>query len=149
MTKPTKLKIIQGTARKGRLLPDEFEPEAVNTLDSRLIEHEYEKQEFELITSELAKVGILATIDVSLIEAYCIEAAKYRVAIEMLRKEGVILVGRMGNYINPWHMVSERSFDRMFKIGQSLGFTPTARTKISTKPQAKKKLNSLLDGTGS
>jgi P27 family predicted phage terminase small subunit len=149
MTKPTKLKIIQGTARKGRLLPDEFEPEAVNTLDSRLIEHEYEKQEFELITSELAKVGILATIDVSLIEAYCIEAAKYRVAIEMLRKEGVILVGRMGNYINPWHMVSERSFDRMFKIGQSLGLTPTARTKISTKPQAKKKLNSLLDGTGS
>jgi len=148
MTKPTKLKIIQGTARKGRLLPDEFEPEAVNTLDSRLIEHEYEKQEFELITSELAKVGILATIDVSLIEAYCIEAAKYRVAIEMLRVEGIILKGKMGNYINPWHMVSERSFDRMFKIGQSLGLTPTARTKISTKPQAKKKLDNLLDGTG-
>jgi len=147
MTIPTKLKVLKGTAKKSRLTPNEFDPETVDSLDSRFLENDYEKQEWELITSELAKVGLLTTVDISLIEAYCIEAAKYRTAIEQLRIEGTILKGKMGNYINPWHMVSERSFDRMFKIGQSFGLTPTARTKISAKPKVKSKLDNLLNGT--
>jgi len=147
MTIPTKLKVLKGTAKKSRLTPNEFDPETVDSLDSRFLENDYEKQEWELITSELAKVGLLTTVDISLIEAYCIEAAKYRTAIEQLKIEGTILKGQMGNYINPWHMVSERSFDRMFKIGQSFGLTPTARTKISAKPKVKSKLDNLLNGT--
>lgn len=146
--KPTTLKIIQGTLEKSRVLENEFEPESVETLEPTFLQTEYELNEFEKITGELSKYGLLAEIDLSLIESYCIEYGKYREAIEMLRKEGLTKNGKMGEYINPHHMIAERSFDRMYKLGVMFGLTPAGRTKVQVKKKQNKGLDSILNGTG-
>jgi P27 family predicted phage terminase small subunit len=145
---PTKLKIIQGTLEKSRVLESEFEPESVESLQPIFLETDYELAEFKKITGELSKYGLLAEIDLSLIESYCVEYAKYRTAIEVLRVEGLTKVGKMGEYINPHHMIAERSFDRMYKLGVMFGLTPAGRSKVQGNKKPNKGLENLLNGTG-
>jgi P27 family predicted phage terminase small subunit len=147
--KPTQLKVLHGTLEKSRVLESEFTPEIVDSLQPSFLVTDYELQEWDRITGELSKYGLLAEIDSVLIESYCVEYAKYRSTIELLRTEGLIKKGQRGDFINPLHMIAERSFDRMYRLGLMFGLTPAARTKVSAKPQAKKKLDNLLDGTGS
>jgi P27 family predicted phage terminase small subunit len=145
---PTKMKILKGTLEKSRTLKNEFEPKTVDNLSPRYLNDPYQLEEWDIVTKELATAGLLAEMDISLIEAYCVEAAKYRMAIEKLNDEGHIKKGKMGDYINPWHMISERSFDRMYKMGVVFGLSPSARAKISSNKPKGNKLNDLLENTG-
>jgi P27 family predicted phage terminase small subunit len=142
---PTKLKILKGTLEKSRVVSNEFTPNTVNELQPRYLSDPYQLEEWQIITSELAAAGLLTNMDISLIEAYCVEAAKYRTAIEHLDAEGMIKVGKMGDYINPWHMISERSFDRMYKMGVVFGLSPSARAKIPTNKEKGNKLSEALN----
>ena len=145
---PTKMKVLKGTLEKSRVLTNEFEPNTVKSLKPRYLVDSYQLEEWEIITKELSNAGILAEMDISLIEAYCVEAAKYRTAIEHLESEGMIKSGKMGDYINPWHMISERSFDRMYKMGIVFGLSPSARAKIPMNKPKGNKLAEALDKVG-
>ena len=146
---PTKLKVLKGTIEKSRVLENEFTPEAVDSLTPRYLVDSYQLEEWDIITKQLSSSGLLAEIDISLIEAYCVEAAKYRTAIEKLELEGMIKSGKMGDYINPWHMIAERSFDRMYKIGVMFGLSPSARAKIPVNKPKANKLKEALAKSGS
>jgi P27 family predicted phage terminase small subunit len=146
---PTQLKIHRGTLEKSRLLNNEYSPEVLNIApEPTFLTTEYELQEYNSVTTQLIKDGLISKIDTSLIEAYCVEMAKYRQAKEIITKEGAVSVGKFGTFVNPWHLIMERSLDRALKIGVMFGLTPSARTKVSANKPKKTGLKEMLkDGT--
>lgn len=144
---PTAIKILKGTAEKSRINPNEYKPEPITQpIVSEFLKTDYELKEWECITAQLISDGLLTGLDISIIEAYCIEMGKYKEAIDKLTAEGKVLNGKKGLYLNPYHLIAERSLDRALKIGVLFGVTPSARSRVSTTPK-KKTLKELLKET--
>ncbi len=148
-TIPTKLKVQRGTLEKSRILKNEYEPDILKTAPTpRLLTSQYEIEEYSVITNQLISDGLISLIDMSMVEAYCVEMAKYREAKEYVETQGAVCIGKMGSFVNPWHLVMERSLDRALKIGVMFGVTPSARTKIAAPQKKKSSLKDMLkDGT--
>ena len=107
------------------------------------------KEEWGFITEELLKVDILCEMDHALLEAYCVAYSRWvRNERKVLEKGTVVLTGQKvttktkrdgtveetksgGNVTtSPYLWVANRSFEQMRKIGELLGLSPSARSRI-------------------
>ena len=142
--KPTVMKIIEGTYRKDRTVPNEPTPEVV-TIPPPMPDNlnEYGQREWEKMTLELTKIGMLTTIDSSQLAAYCnemgnyweCEAARRKVRNEDLSEEAMDAAAMFfKNYFD----MAQKHLNHARAIAIQFGFTPAARTRISVPKEEKR-----------
>jgi P27 family predicted phage terminase small subunit len=135
---PTKLKELRGTLAKSREIENEMQVTPVTKAPtppkwlSKIA-----KQQWVLVTNELFMLGMLHTVDLALIEAYCNSIALHIETEQILQETGRIQVyrdedGRVKHsQIVPLVTVSKQALSDAIKLATQFGLTPSARTKIS------------------
>lgn len=135
--KPTVMKVLEGTLRKDRLNPDEPKPEVITIPPpmppglSKAGQAQWKK-----LTLELSKIGLLTTIDLEQLAAYCNEISGYWEAEKKRKKEKSMAKIRAHFDMSQKHLKAAKDLAVQF------GFTPASRSKISV---PKKEKRSELD----
>jgi P27 family predicted phage terminase small subunit len=136
--KPTALKLLEGTARKDRILPNEMQPARMEELPLAPAHlSERGREEWHHLTAELHQLGMLHRVDLSLIAAYCNELSIYFEAEELLRAKGRIMTIKNPDgsikYIQqaPHVAIARNALKTAMQLGSQFGVTPSARTRIS------------------
>jgi P27 family predicted phage terminase small subunit len=145
--KPTKLKLIQGTARKCRLNPDEPTPD----VEIPGIPHHLSKEaraEWRRITPILEEHGIISQLDMVALAMYCQSWGDHVQAENMIRRNGKMLKNEKTGimYPSPWLKVSRESKEIARKLLKDFGLTPADLSRVSGKkkePKGKARLDFL------
>ena len=92
------------------------------------------REEWNRVMGQLHPLGILTSVDLSLLKSYCHHVAAMEEAAAKLAEEGhvIFMDGAFGPKPtkNPWAVVYNEASDRASKLGQQFGFTPSSRTRI-------------------
>jgi len=137
--KPTKLKLLSGTARKHRLnehepTPELAQPEPPEHLTGAA------RLEWERVIEEIVQLGIMSNLDRAPLAAYCqaygrwvaAEAALARMAEKDAVTEGLIVRTKAGNVIhNPLVGAANKAMADMVRYAAEFGFTPSSRSQVS------------------
>ncbi|WP_297767773.1 phage terminase small subunit P27 family [uncultured Roseovarius sp.] len=137
--KPTKLKLLSGTARKHRLnehepTPDLAQPDPPEHLTGAA------RLEWERVIEEIVQLGIMSNLDRAPLAAYCqaygrwvaAEAALARMAEKDGVTEGLIVRTKAGNVIhNPLVGAANKAMADMVRYAAEFGFTPSSRSQVS------------------
>lgn len=138
-TKPTKLKLLTGTARAHRLNPHEPQP-VVARPDAPEHLTDAAREEWERVVVELLAQGILTHLDRAALAAYCqaygrwsaAETALARMAARDAVTDGLIVKTRSGNLIqNPLVGAANKAMADMVRYAAEFGMTPSARTRVA------------------
>lgn len=145
--KPTALKELEGNPGKRALNKKEPKPEVIipscpNHLTG------VAKQEWNRVTKELAKLGLITNIDRAALAAYCTAYQDYVRAENELKKGGqVIFTEKGGAYQNPWVGIKNSAIEKMIKIGVEFGLTPSSRVRLQVeKPNEEDEMAGFLFG---
>jgi len=135
--KPTKLKVLQGTAQKCRINDKEPTPEtSIPDPPSHLSPNAGD--EWRRITPELEKLGLLSEIDMAALAAYCQCYGRWKDAEEQLAKSSLLIKTTNGNIIqNPLVGIANRSLLIMHKFLTEFGLSPSSRTRVAGQEQEK------------
>ena len=135
---PTRVKELQGTVEKSRLVENEMTAELCTTMPpAPEWLSEVAKQEWNKVTLELFNKQMLHQIDLRLIEAYCNAIALHIETEQMLRDKGRIQIFKNADgslkhmQAVPYQKIANDALDRALKLATQFGMTPTARTSIS------------------
>jgi P27 family predicted phage terminase small subunit len=136
--KPTALKVLEGTARKDRILKNEMQPARLDGLPlAPDFLTERGREEWHYLCTELHALGMLHRVDLSLIGAYCNELSIYFEAEAILRAKGRIMTLKNPDgtikYIQqaPHVAIARNALKTAMQLGSQFGVTPSARTRIS------------------
>jgi P27 family predicted phage terminase small subunit len=109
--------------------------------------HEYAKQEWWRTGPQLHVLGLLSSVDVACLAAYCSSYAMWRQASEEL--DGLVFTTQAGDpRRNPLIKLIRDAAADMVRYGGEFGLTPVARTRIAQgiqEPEASK-FDGLLAG---
>lgn len=136
---PNEIKQARGTLNVTR------DNDFVNiTADDRIVKtpqppeyfNKYALQEWQNVWTFLIQYKLAATVDLSLIAAYCQEMGNYHHATEQLTIGGHVITNPKGyKVINPSYYIGNKSLTTALKIAAEFGFTPASRSRIrATKP---------------
>lgn len=138
-TKPTKLKLLTGTARSHRLNPHEPQPDVARP-DAPEHLTAAAREEWDRIVVELLALGILTHLDRGALAAYCqaygrwsaAETALARMAERDAVTDGLIVKTKSGNLIqNPLVGAANKAMADMVRYAAEFGLTPSARTRVA------------------
>jgi P27 family predicted phage terminase small subunit len=132
MTKPTRIKELQGTLKPSRQLKNEMQPPEVESIETpKGLCNQFAVDEWMKQTGILATLGMLIETDTSLLLAYCNEMGKYFECQEIIKEEGLTFHTPNG-HIMPRPEASEgnKALANAIKLSDKFGFNPAARTKI-------------------
>lgn len=128
--KPTKLKILAGNPGKRRLPVDEPEPEPGRP-EPPVFLCPFARSEWDRVTGELEKVGMLTRMDSSALEAYCVVYGRWVEAEMVLKDKGVLIKDTNGSIkTSPLLSVANQALSMMHKYLVEFGMTPAARSKV-------------------
>lgn len=135
--KPTVMKIMEGTYRKDRAVPNEPKPEVV-VIPPPMPEglNDFAQKEWEKMTLELTKIGMLTTIDSSQLAAYCNEIGNYW-ECEQLRKEVKAenesdeAQEKAAQFYKNYFDMAQKHLKAARDLAIQFGFTPASRTRIN------------------
>jgi P27 family predicted phage terminase small subunit len=128
--KPTHLKLVQGTLRKCRMPKNEPHPAlAIPVAPAELSADA--RAEWDSVSADLFKLGILTRLDHAVLAAYCSAFARWVSAERELRKldGGAALMSAFAG-------ISNRAALAMVRYATELGMSPASRTRISANPPA-------------
>ena len=127
----TKIKELRGTLRKDRHGDGPVAFTTVSEVDTPAMLSESAKKEWEVITSELIKAGVLQSVDLTILAAYCQEIADYWDLREILQDKGYTYETEKG-YVGqrPEVAMMRKALEMATKIGIRFGVTPVGREKI-------------------
>ncbi len=135
---PTALKVLKGTDQPSRMRPDEMAPAKLTEVP---MPPDYltdrGKAEWYTTCTELATLGMLHKVDLSLLAAYCNEMSTYWESEELLRTRGRVMTIKNPDGSTKYmqqvpHVSIARNALRMaLTLASQFGFTPSARTRIS------------------
>jgi len=137
-TKPTKLKLLTGTARAHRLNPHEPQPDVARP-DAPEHLTDAARAEWDRVAVELMALGILTHLDRGALAAYCqaygrwnaAETALARMAARDAVTDGLIVKTKSGNLIqNPLVGAANKAMADMVRYAAEFGLTPSARTRV-------------------
>lgn len=139
-TKPTVLKLVQGTLRKGRMNGNE---PVTDLATPDCPDHIYgdAKKEWDRITGSLLEMGVLSRHDGPALEMYCTSYAEMLQARAGIKKIGMLIKTQSGYPIkNPLITIANEAERKCLRILTEFGLTPASRSKVSTnkKPETKK-----------
>tara|TARA_R110002020_G_scaffold224492_1_gene434004 strand:+ start:54 stop:530 length:477 start_codon:yes stop_codon:yes gene_type:complete len=135
---PTKIKQMQQTATKTRLIENEMQVDLCTSLpDAPELLSEIGKGEWVKVTRQLFNLEMLHIVDLRLVEAYCNEIALYIECEMELRKNG-----RVDNFTNtngdlvrsqakPFIKIKNDALNNAMRLATQFGLTPVARASIS------------------
>lgn len=141
--KPTIMKVLEGTMRKDRAVPNEPQPEKVY-IPPPMPEglNKYAQREWEKVTLELSKVGLLTMMDTSQLAAYCNEMGNYW-ECEFARREVVPVDespdarDEAAKFYKNYFDMAQKHLSQARSLAVQYGFTPASRTKISAPTEKK------------
>ncbi|GAB4277836.1 MAG: hypothetical protein Kow0029_20720 [Candidatus Rifleibacteriota bacterium] len=128
--KPTNLKILQGTYRKGRANKNEPKPEICipeppGFLTDRALE------EWHRIAPILEEMGLLSKVDSMALAAYCAAVARLWLAEEQLKIEGLTVTNERGRRIkNPLVDVVNSAAKQISMFASQFGMSPSTRGNV-------------------
>ena len=144
---PTGLKKLRGNPGKRALneqepKPDLLIPECPDHLTGAA------REEWNRVTQELYKLGILSEIDRAALAAYCMAWLDFVYASKKVDEEGEVITSiKGGKYLNPWVGIKTSAMDRLVRIAAEFGMTPASRTKIKVEgPNEEDLMASFLFG---
>ena len=135
--KPARQKQLEGTHRKDREAPNalDFNPTTDLPSPPEDLRPESARQCWEVCAKELHAKGMLATVDLALLRAYCYQTALMLEAEEELELNGKTETRFTANgshqVRSPWIAILSDATEKVSKIGQQFGFSPASRTRIS------------------
>jgi len=155
---PTHLKVLRGNPGKQVLNHEEPEPQLEPVIPPPpefLVG--YAKEEWERISVELYRLRLLTVFDIHPLAAYCQAYSKWRSAAEALERmaatdpvmAGLMVKTRHGGVMqNPLFLTMRQASNDMIRYASEFGFTPAARSRISTVEAARTagKFDGLLGG---
>ncbi|MEB8385612.1 phage terminase small subunit P27 family [Rhodobacteraceae bacterium KMM 6894] len=138
-TKPTKLKLLTGTARSHRLNPQEPQPEVARP---EAPDHltDAARNEWDRVVVDLVALGILTDLDRGALAVYCQAYGRWRAAETALARmaardtmtDGLIIKTKSGNLIqNPLVGAANKAMADMVRYAAEFGLTPSARTRVT------------------
>jgi P27 family predicted phage terminase small subunit len=142
--KPARQKQLEGTRRKDREAPNalDFNPTTDLPAPPDDLRPEAAQQCWKVCAKELHAKGMLATVDLALLRAYCYQTALMLEAEEELELNGKTETRFTANgshqVRSPWVAILSDATEKVNKIGQQFGFSPASRTRISApqKPES-------------
>lgn len=143
-TKPTGLKLLEGTARPDRINDEEpvYSSGGIVRPDEWLTEDE--QQYWAHFAPKVISANVMTEADILALVQLCKETATYMRACKQIELDGDVLVGAGGEMKrNPWVIIRKQSFEASAKHMASFGLTPSDRTRIRAprdgqKPQGNK-----------
>ena len=138
---PNEIKEIKGTLEKSRLIDNPMIVQINNEIPQAPEDLNNEaKKIWQITCDELKRNGILATVDLGLIEAYCAELAMYKEAVRQIKKTSPLVKTPSGYpMVSPWQTIRKQSLKAATDLAQLFGVTPSARTRVgANKPPASK-----------
>jgi P27 family predicted phage terminase small subunit len=135
--KPTALKVIQGTARKDRMvreaIPTPALPDPPDHLDERAL------REWNRVGPELYRLGLLSEVDRAVFAAYCICYSRWEFAEERVMEMSLqdpqtgalVIRTKNGNTIhNPMLCIARAALHDLMVLSDRIGLNPSARSRI-------------------
>ena len=134
---PTKMKILTGNRGKRPL--NDKEPEPETTIPERPpFLKSYAAKEWDRITPELEKLGLISAIDLTALAAYCQLYHQWVMCQNDIRKRGFTLKAKTGvGYTNPNVGTSMKLLEKMTKLMCEFGMTPASRTRVKVEKPKK------------
>jgi P27 family predicted phage terminase small subunit len=129
---PTAIKELRGTLEKSRILTNEMKVTINNDIPQAPEDLNIEaKKIWNSVCHELKNNGILANVDLELVEAYCAELSQYKEAVRQIKKTSPLIKSPSGYaMVSPWQTIRKQSLKAAMDLGQLFGVTPSARTRI-------------------
>lgn len=92
------------------------------------------KREWKRVVPELEEMGVLATIDRSVLVRYCTAWSDWLELERLLQKSGKLIRGQKGNLVrNPLLLVRSDVEATLSDLGKQLGLTPASRLRAGIK----------------
>jgi P27 family predicted phage terminase small subunit len=143
---PTQIKILRGNPGKKALPKHELTPVPLVLPPAPDYLIGYAREEWDRLMRELAPYGIVSAIDTHQLAAYCTAYDRWRRTTEELQrldvKDFTIINKENGRASqNPLLIAVCQQGREMLRLACEFGFTPVARTRLSTiesKPKASK-----------
>ena len=131
--KPTVLKIIEGNPGKRPLNKKEPKPQvSLTPCPAYLKKDKIAYSEWNRISGELYKLGLLTNVDRAALELYCSQYAVYRRALRDIEQKGLITTNiRKGDKANPATQIAREAAKMIKAIAVEFGLTPSSRARIS------------------
>lgn len=124
--KPVNLKVLHGNPGNREVTSERKSATGIPTPPASLKGEAY--AEWVRVTTFLARVGHIETVDYAALTVYCTAWAAFEDARGSFEKYGSLLVGRDGGLVkNPAAQIMRDSADLMLKFGARFGFTPKDR----------------------
>lgn len=136
--KPTHLKLLEGNSGHRPINGAEPKPTpGLPTCPAHL--NPSAKAEWKRLVQELDAIGILTRIDRAVLAGYCQSWGRW-VEAERKLAESPPLLRTPAGYVqlSPWLTIANRERELMLRFMAELGLTPSSRTRLSVKPQARK-----------
>ncbi len=135
---PSKLKKMQGTEKKCRVIENEMKVDIVSQVpQAPEWLSEIGKQEWQKVTNQLFNLEMLHQVDLKLIEAYCNEISLYIECEIQLRQGNRIdeFKSSQGDLLrrqaSPLIKMKNDALNNSLKLASQFGLTPVARASIS------------------
>jgi P27 family predicted phage terminase small subunit len=135
---PTKIKAMQGTLEKSRLIKNEMQVDLIKELPpAPAWLSKIGKEEWNKVTTQLFNLEMLYSVDLRLVEAYCNEISLYLECEMKLRKENRIdeFQSSEGTVLrrqaSPLIKMKNDALNNSLKLATQFGLTPVARSSIS------------------
>lgn len=134
---PTALKILNGNPGKRPINAGEPQPElAIPKPPDHL--DELALAEWERLTPELHRLGLVSRIDRGALACYCNAWSRWVRAEEHIREHGEIVQAPSGAPIqNPWLSIANRAFDQLKTLAADFGMSPASRVGLKVDGDAR------------
>ena len=100
--------------------------------------HKEAKAEWKRVADQLVDLGVVTSIDTTVLAAYCQSYARWHEAELELSDNGATMElyddDDIVKYIqqSPWVSIAQKERQMMLRFAQELGLTPSARTRLDT-----------------
>jgi P27 family predicted phage terminase small subunit len=139
---PSHLHVIRGNPAHQSFIKDEPQPaKPANLPDAPEYLTGYAVDEWRRMAAELYRLNLLTVVDVHSLALYCQAYSRWRTAEETLAAvaardpamNGLIIKTKTGAPMqNPLVLIAQRAGRDMMRFAAEFGFTPSARSRIST-----------------
>ena len=102
------------------------------------------KLEWNRQTRNLIQMGCIAKCDGAALAIYCEAWAEYERASKRILLEGLLIDSGDGVVPHPLLSARDKAADKVLRVAQQFGFTPSARARLIATPQAKEDGKSTL-----
>ena len=133
---PTALKIIQGNPGNRPLEPDLSNHIPAQVPEPPPILKGQALKEWQRISIELEKLGLITELDMAALASYCQCYARWLEAEEMIAKVGMVVMSPANFPIqSPYLAIANRAMEQMRAYLIEFGMTPAARARVGASAQ--------------